>query len=200
MRVKVYVEGGGRGKLRSDCRQGFSTFFEKSGLAGHMPSVVACGSRNDTLKRFRTASSRVAPEEISLLLVDSEAPVSPNGKPWLHLRSGDNWQRLEGAEDEQAHLMVQCMESWFLADVPALRRFFGAGFRPPADQADVEKIPKQDVLERLNRASRNSQKGEYRKGHHSFVVLAQIDPNRVTASSRYANRLVETLKKLLIPT
>lgn len=200
VKVRIYVEGGGRGKLKSDCREGFHRFFEKAGLARHMPSVVACGSRNDTLKRFRTAVCSVRPEELPLLLVDSEAPVSSNGKPWDHLLSRDNWQRPEGAEDKQAHLMVQCMESWFLADVPALRRFFGDRFKAPTEQANIEMIPKQDVLKRLNNASRNSQKGKYNKGRHSFDILKQIDPGKVTANSQYANRLVETLRKHLIPT
>lgn len=202
MKVRIYVEGGGRGKLKSDCRAGFRKFFEKAGLARHMPSVVACGSRNDTLKRFRTAVSSVKPEELPLLLVDSEDPVSTNGKPWDHLRSRDNWQCPEGAEDKQAHLMVQCMESWFLADAPALEAYFGARFRSASlpQRFDIENIPKRDVFSQLHSASRDSRRGAYDKGSHSFDILAQIDPEKVIQRSPFARQLVKTLKGLLIPT
>ena len=200
--VKVYVEGGGQGKLRSDCREGFSKFFEKSGLEGHMPSVIACGSRDDTLKRIRIASSGVNSEEISLLLVDSEAPVQPNRTTWQHLSSRDKWERPNNAQEKQAHLMVQCMESWFMADVSTLETFFGAGFisasLPKRD--DIENIPKQDVFKQLISASRASKKGAYHKGRHSFDILAQINPAQVIQRSKFANRLVDTLKEHLIPT
>lgn len=43
--MKIYVEGGGDSKeLKTRCRRGFSNFFEKAGLKGRMPRVVACGS------------------------------------------------------------------------------------------------------------------------------------------------------------
>ena len=34
-----------------------------------------------------------------------------------------------GATDEQAHLMVQCMEAWFLADRETLAAVFGRGLK-----------------------------------------------------------------------
>ena len=96
--------------------------------------------------------------------------------------------------------MVQCMESWFLADVSTLGAFFGDGFRNPSERNDIEDIPKQDVLRNLESASKDSQKGAYNKGRHSFDILGQIDPEKVIQHSRFAKRLVETLKGHLIPT
>ena len=56
MKVKVYVEGGGDGKdLRTKCRRGFSSFFEKADLVGRMPQVIACGGR---AKAFDADSGR----------------------------------------------------------------------------------------------------------------------------------------------
>ena len=199
--VEIYVEGGGQGKhLKSRCREGFREFFRKAGLEGHMPRIKACGSRNDTLDDFRGALRLAGPAEKPLLLVDSEDPVKSNGTPWQHLCNRDGWERPNNAQDNQAHLMVQCMESWFLADVPALESFFGTGFKPPARRDDIEHIPKQDVLRNLEIASRNSQKRAYDKGRHSFDILAVTNPEKVTQCSPFAKRLVDTLKIHLIPT
>ena len=83
------------------------------------------------MKRFRIALSGVKSEEISLLLVDSEDPVkAQRDTTWQHLRSRDCWKRPNNAQDDQAHLKVQCMESWFLADVSGTAIvIFGSGFR-----------------------------------------------------------------------
>ena len=198
----MYVEGGGPGKLRGPCRSGFSSFFKKAGLIGYMPKVVACGSRDETLKRFRIALNKGRSSgELPLLLVDSEAPVLPNNSPWQHLRSRDRWQRPAGSRDEHAHLMVQCMESWFLADVPSLESYFGAKFRTASltQRENIENVPKRDVLDQLKLASRDSRKGTYDKGRHCFDILARIDPGQVIQRSSFAERLIETLKNQLLP-
>ena len=200
--MKVYVEGGGQGKLRGACRSGFSSFFKKAGLIGHMPKVVACGSRDETLKRFRIALNQGRNSgEIPLLLVDSEAPVLLNNSPWRHLRSRDGWQRPASTLDEHAHLMVQCMESWFLADVSTLRRYFGPGFKSTAipQRSDIERVPKNDVFNQLESASTGSKKGAYDKGSHSFEILGLIDPDKVVERSKFAKRLIDALKNELWP-
>ena len=121
VRVTVYVEGGGRGRMATDCRRGSSEFFRKAGLEGHMPSIVSCGSRGNAFTRFCIAMSDAEPDEIPLLLVDSEGPVRPRRSVWQQLGSSpDRWERPQRREDEQAHLMVQRMESWFLADASTL--------------------------------------------------------------------------------
>ncbi len=198
--MRVYVEGGSRGQLATKCRQGFSEFFKNAGLAGHMPSVVSCGSRNEALNRFCTALNEFKPGTIPILLVDSEDPVRNIDGPWDHLLSRDGWDRPESAKDDQAHLMVQCMESWFLADISALETFFGAGFKSAAiaKRDDIENISKRDVLSWLSSASQSSKKGAYHKGRHSFDILARIDPAQVTQRSDFARQLVKTLKKHLL--
>ena len=152
--VRVYVEGGSSGKLESQCRKGFSEFFRKAGFSGHMPKIIACGSRNNALKKFCTPLSQANSEEIRLLLVDSEDPVCPSHTPWQHLSYRDQWEQPRGTQEEHAHLMVQCMESWFLADVATLERFFGSGFksRSIAKRDDIENIPKDDVYRQLKSA------------------------------------------------
>lgn len=199
--AKVYVEGGGDGHaLRTLCRKGFSTLFDKAGLRGHMPRIVASGSRSQAFKDFCTALHLAAPDDFVCLLVDSEDPVEGNTSPWVFLgaRQADRWERPPGADDDNAHLMVQCMEAWFLADGDALKGFFGQGFRSNAlpKRTDVENIPKRAIFAALKGAtSACVAKGQYSKGAHSFEVLAMLDPDKVAVASPYARRLFDTLKQ-----
>ncbi len=97
--------------------------------------------------------------------------------------------------------MVQIMESGFLADVPSLEKYFGSNFRSASltNRENIEDVPKKDVLDQLKLASRDSQKGTYDKGNHSFDILAQIDSEKVIQRSRFAKCLIDTLKRHLIP-
>lgn len=197
MTLKLYVEGGGNDSdaLRTACRMGFRTLLEKAGLAGRMPRIVACGSRTETFKRFRIAARSAAPDEFMCLLVDSEDDVEDNASPWAFLRArqADQWEQPDRTTDEQAHLMVQCMEAWFLADPDAVERFFGRAFHRNAlpNRTDVEKIPKRELFTSLDGAS----EGKYRKGRLSFERLATLDPNKLAGSSPYAARFFDTLRR-----
>jgi len=200
--VKIYVEGGGdQNKLRRECRRAFSKFFEKAGFKGKMPGIVACGGRQKAYNDFRTAVRRASSEEMPFLLVDSEAAVSVSHKdrPWNHLKQRDRWDKPDNSTDEQAHLMVQVMESWFLADPSVLRDFFGNDFRQNAlpGNKNIEQIPKEEVLRSLKKASGRTGKGEYGKGPHSFKILEKINPESVAASSGWARRLLDELKTAL---
>ena len=192
--VKLHAEGGGdRRELKTACRKGFRRFIEQAGLRGNMPSIVACGSRNKAYDMFKTAHAHG--DGTAMLLVDSEGPVEVAQGPWQHLATRDGWQRPDAATDEQCHLMVQVMESWFLADVDALESFYGQHFHRQAlpGNPNVEQVAKQDVLDRLEQATRNTGKGHYSKGKHSFEILAKLDPAKVRAASRYADRLIRVL-------
>ena len=195
--VKLYVEGGGDGsKLRGECRRGFATFLEKAGLKRKMPDITASGNRQNAYAQFR---ARLAKNDgNALLLVDSEARVTAPAtaaQPWQHLRSSDRWERPAGASNDQCHLMVQTMESWFLADPEALGAYYGQDFRESALPANpnIEQIPKQDVDAGIASATRNAAKGRYSKSKHSFDLLARIDPAKVKSASPYAQRFIDAL-------
>ena len=194
MRAKLYVEGGGDGRaLRQALREGFRAFFENAGLE-RLPRVVACGSRRHAYDDFR-AAIRLPSVDFVALLVDSEGPVSA-ATPWAHLKERDGWAQPEGTTEENAHLMVQVMESWFLADRDCLARHFGNGFRAsalPAAQRDIEDVAKEDVGRALNESTRRSRKGRYAKGRDSFELLKQVDATKVIEASPHARQLVETL-------
>lgn len=163
-----------------------------------MPQIVASGSRRNAYEDFETRHRNAAKkDEIALLLVDAEAPVK-KAEPWEHLKDRDGWDRPEGATDDQCHLMVQAMESWFLADRTTLVEHYGQRFQESALPANpqIEQIAKNDVVNGLIRASRSTTKGSYDKGRHSFEILEKIDPEKVTDVSPYAKRFIETLFKL----
>ena len=199
--VVVYVEGGGTtSELRTRCRRGFSEFFQRAGLRGRMPRVVACGSRQDTYSDFCTALRSAAKSgKLPVLLVDSESRVKDDCTPWDHLRRSDNWSQPDGASVDHVFLMVQCMEAWFVADRSVLESFFGQGFNAKAlpGQTSIEDISKGDVLKALYDATRHCRiKGKYDKARHAFDLLALTDPVRVTQSCPHAERLIRGLSAL----
>jgi hypothetical protein len=198
---KLFVEGGGDSDvLRTACRKGFTEFLKKTGVAGQMPRVVSCGSRKEAYDDFCVALSA---GERAFLLVDSEDLVNSEHaqKPWQHLavRPGDQWTQPTGSTDEQCHLMVACMESWFLADRQVLTSFFGQGFNGnalPAPTRAIESITKQQVYDALSKAtSRCKTKAPYGKGEHSFKLLVLLNPDVVSSASPWAKRFIDELKK-----
>lgn len=204
--VKLYVEGGGdAAALKSVCREGFKQFLEKAGLKGSMPRVVACGGRQDAFESYCTAIENGDP---AVLLVDSEAPVPGKHQqrdpaawqPWLYLkqRKGDSWDKPAAGVDADCHLMVQVMESWFLADRETLKNFFGQGFKEnslPAAGKAIESVSKAEVYQSLADATSGCKtKAKYGKGEHSFKLLKLVDPATVTAASPWAARFVAQMK------
>jgi len=202
--VKLYVEGGGDANaLRTACREGITEFITKAGVTKR-PRVVACGSRRDAYESYCTAINQ---GEEAVLLVDSEDPVDMAHQqgnpdqwlPWAHLLQRDNWSKPNGSSNTDCHLMVQVMESWFLADRVTLQTFFGQGFNAnalPAAQNSLEGVAKPTVYSVLEQATKACKtKAAYGKGPHSFKLLTKIDPASVTVSSPWAQRFVDELKK-----
>ena len=162
-----------------------------------MPKVVRGGSRKQTFDQFAADIVERRPDVIPLLLVDSEAPVRPDHSVWQHLQARDRWDRPVGAGDDDAFLMVQVMETWFLADRDTLRSYFGAQFAENAlrQWLELEAVSKQTVLDALQRATARCQK-RYAKGKVSFELLARVDPTRVEAACPHAKALLDRLKSL----
>jgi len=200
--VFVYAEGGGDSdQLKSECRQAFADFFVKTELGtAKRPRLIACGGRNSAYDSFVTA---ITQGKNALLLVDSEDPVAPASQlpdqfdPWAHLLARDNWTKPANAFNDDCHLMVQCMESWFIADWTAAEDFFKQGFdggKKPSGA--VEAVAKQEVYSTLELASKNCKtKAPYGKGAHSFKLLALIKPEKVMEASPWAKRFIDELKK-----
>ena len=197
MTATLYIEGGGESRdLRLRFLRGWRTFFDAAGVGGRA-KIVRGGSRIETFNRFKSAVQSRREDALPLLLVDSEAPVQSGHSPWQHLLARDGWNKPDNAGEDQAFLMVQFMETWFLADKDGLRRYFGQGFRDQAIKQwpDLEAVSKETVLNALAQATAACRKA-YGKGRTSFELLARIDPARVRAACPHANELLQRLAAL----
>jgi len=206
--VTIYVEGGGVGDLSlTKCRRGFREFFKRLLPGKDRVRVVACGGRSDTLKYFALAHESRKPDDYAILLVDSEGPVETHRSPWDYLSAKDKWVKPQTTEDDQAHLMVQCMEAWFMADREAVVEHFDKGLKtddlPAPVNGDIEEISKAKVTAALDKAARKVRKARgtkkqgYDKVQHGLSLLAVIDPKKVCEASKHADRLRKTLESKL---
>lgn len=195
--VRLYVEGGGHeADGRAALRRGFNVFLREANEACRRRRVrwnlTMCGPRNEAHSTFLRAldlRGRICP----ILLVDAEDHVAGEG-PWSHL----GWDRGR-ASDEQCHLMVVMMESWFLADGEALARYYGKGFDAGSlpQRQEVERIAKSQIEDGLRRATRGTAKARYEKIRHGAELLERIDPAKVRGRAPWCDRLFTTIERLL---
>jgi len=193
--VSLFIEGGGpQRRTQTACRKAFRLFFEKVLGDRPKPRIVASGGRDEAYRDFCRAVES-DPDSFSVLLVDSEGPVTAGRGAVAHLQERE--RRWTGLRDGQVFLMVQCMEAWFLADIPAVAAYYGREFRASAlpGHPDIEMIAKRDVLEGLHAAARATAKGGYlrHKREDGFELLGGIDPGKVRRRSGHAADLFDML-------
>jgi len=184
--IRLYVEGGGPGSY-AKCRRAFKALFLKV-VPDKEVTVIACGARDDALSDFGLALSQ-RPHENLYVLIDSEAPVVDGHGPIRHLQA--EGKQVRGAQEAQVHLMVECMEAWFLADRSCLRTYYGNRLDEGAlpGNPNIEAVNKTEVLRGLARAARNTPKKRYDKGRDSFELLSRIDPSTLRRAAAHAERL-----------
>jgi len=199
--IRIYVEGGGNKDTKGFLRRGFSEFFRQVRDPARASKIrwqiIVCGPRATAYRRFRQCITD-ARDVFAILLVDSEASVTT--EPWGHLRANDNWACPPRAQQENCHLMVQLMEAWFVADLEALKGFYGTTqFMASAIPVsrDIEKIEKTTVLNALNQATRESAKGPYNKVLHAHQLLQVIEEYVVREKSRHCDRLFRVLEDIV---
>lgn len=164
-KLRIYFEGDTQ--LRPGFRQFLSEIAEAARSKRCQFDLIA--TDGTPIQDFRDAL-KTHSEAWNILLLDSDLGKS----------------RLEGCDPDSIFWMVQIMESWFLADVDALRSIF----RDSSDAAGkgnpkVEEIPKPDVLDRLNRAAN----GKYHKVKHGKRLLELIDPAKVRKAAPNCDRM-----------
>jgi hypothetical protein len=194
--IRLYVEGAGNDiHTKKLLRDGFRNFLNELVQIARMKrikfQIIACGPRHQAFSDFSDALQK-HPNAFNILLVDSEAAVSKS--PWQHLQERDGWN-VGQAGDEHCHLMVQIMEAWFIADISALRQFYGKGFNDNAipKNPNVEQIDKKTLESALIEATRNTSKGEYHKTRHGFKILEQLEVAKVRHAAPHCDRLFKTL-------
>jgi hypothetical protein len=196
VRLHIFVEGGGdtQHTLRA-CRRAFGQLFEKIAPTGSLPKISACGGRDRTFRDFCIALKNLPAGDSALLLIDAEGPVENQFAIWAYLKTRDGWERPGNSSNDQVHLIVQCMESWFLADPGALSDYYGQSFLAGAlpKRHDIEQVAKRAVAEGLKRATRHCQAGEYHKTRHGFEILPRLDPVLIRAASPHFQRLFDML-------
>lgn len=196
MSAKICIEGGGDDAfvLRL-CKSAFVRYCERVVTPGQMPRIVASGSRDEAYRDFM-ASIAQGNYDLVALLVDSEDPVRAT-LAIDHLRNRDHWQ-IPQSSAQQIFLMVQCMESWFLADKGTLETYYGQGFLRNSlpGRANVEAIPRAEVMSSLEHATAPCQKKRYHKTNHGFAILALIDPLLIEAASLHAKLFNDFLRGL----
>ncbi len=191
--IKIYIEGGGEGKdLDSRFREDWTKFFQAAGLAGKMPRPVRGKGRKNTCDLFCTAIQNAKPEELPLLLLDREDAIADGHTVWQRLKTRDGWDKPVKADDRHAYLMVQLMETWFLADPDTLKAHFGKNFEQNKIPAwpNFEAISKPIIFETLAKAT----DGQFAKGKVSFEVLSKTHPQKVAEKSPQAKRLLDFLQ------
>lgn len=201
--IKLYVEGGGKGSHKRatiKLQQGFDAFFKEIKTAARDKKisfrVIPSSNTQETYKDFMK-SVRVSPESFNLLLVDSDDAVTENETARVFLQKKYRKWNLQTIEDEQCHLMAQIMESWFIADVSALKEFYGQEFKESAvpKNRNVESIEKERVESSLKTATVKTQKGEYHKIGHGARILEIIDPGKVRAAATHCGELFDSILK-----
>lgn len=201
--VRIYIEGGSEGRgENNDFRRGWKKFLmELHNLARengyHKLEVVRGKGRGNAYQRF-TKYKKEYPDDLCVLLVDSEMAVPNNSRVWdiVECREGDRWARPPWATERHLYLMVHFVETWLLTDQAALHKFFKRGFNAgPLPTANLEGRSKDEINRALERATEHSQKGAYRHGQaHEIIEL--VDPDKVK-TLKHGRRLFNTLGKLI---
>ena len=186
--------------------------------------LVPSGGRNAAYKNFVHAVERADEGTLCILLVDSEEPIPPessiasgetpgqteqrergDAKARLHhLASRDKWD-LNQIPPETVHLIVQCMETWIVADPDRMAEVYGKGFHPERlpVRNNLEDEPKLEIYSKLARATEDTTKGEYSEANNSKIkhasrLLEKIRADRVAARcprfstfTRWLNRRID---------
>jgi hypothetical protein len=205
--IAIYAEGGGdTAEQKAELRQGFDGLLDsiksKARVRRIRWKLVCAGDRKQAYDAFIHAL-RTNPNAVNVLLVDSETQVKANNADIAqdarirveHLTQGDGWD-LSTANPQTVHLMAQCMEAWIVADADALEEFYRQGFLRNVlpSRINLEDEPKKDVYDKLAKATRSAQKGEYRKIKHAGQLLQKIDATKVAGRCPRFSKLTHWLE------
>jgi hypothetical protein len=205
--ISIYVEGGGdTAQQKAELRNGFDELLISQKQAARSKrlrwKLVPSGGRDAAYKDFMNALRQADGETLCVLLVDSEdelhaeLPKSVNESPEdttrrkltdalarrNHIVNRDDWN-LSGIPPEHIHLMVRCMEAWIVSDPDKLARHYGQWFHASSlpTRPNLEDEAKASLYDKLQKATRDTSKGEYAKIKHASKLLGLIDPKKVAA-------------------
>ncbi|MGA2742276.1 MAG: DUF4276 family protein [Bryobacteraceae bacterium] len=183
--IRIYFEGD------KSLKAGFDAFFKEIGerarIAQHQIRIVATGGNPE---RDFGIALRKHPAAWNILLRDSEGPHKAGFSTQVCERMG--WP---ASRADSIFWMVEMMESWFHADKDALEEYYEIGFRKAALSANphVEEISKNDLIEGLKLATKDTTKGKYHKTKHAPALLQSIKPALVRKAAPNCERLFRFL-------
>jgi len=178
VKARICIEGGGDSKeLGIRLQQAFTKLIEKIGLKGRMPGPRWGGGRDQTFDKFKIAHRHASKDTFVAMLIDSEEPVEEIEKPWDHLKKRDNWDAPSEATDDQALLMVVCMETWIVSDRATLKTHYGSSLQESAlpPLTGMESRDRETIQNKLVHATRSCANA-YSKGKRSFEVVGKLNP------------------------
>jgi len=135
--ILVYIEGEGGGRT-VDKRKHNDGEFRKAWKRFLQPLADLANDRG--ISRFQCIPGRGGTttekqfanplpadgHALRILLIDSEGPVGDVSKPWKAIRL----KRPQWAGDKNCYLMVQCLETWLLADPASIQSHYDSHGKP----------------------------------------------------------------------
>jgi hypothetical protein len=204
--ILVYIEGEGGGRTASK-RKYLGGEFRKAWKEFLKP-IAEHAARNG-VNRFRCIPGRggqstielfarpLPPQEgaLRVLLIDSEGPVNDVSRPWAALRQ----KPPEGVDDGNCYLMVQCLETWLLADVEGLRRYYDAHKKCFNDNKvsawpDPERIAR-DIIQDALLAATSACKSPYAHADGNLLI-AVVDRDELLKLRSVARLFRDFVKKV----
>ena len=202
--VRFYIEGDtkkkGSGSFIS-LRQGFNEFFSKWAEQENLKVTfhsVLCGDRGKAVNFFLNDAPLYA-NDLVVLLIDTEREKDEDENAKLFLQKDFPNSDFKKVEEWQCHFMAQSMESWFLADREKLVACYDTKFNENAlpKHKEVEKIPKNEVIEKLKVATKETSngKGRYDKGESAGKILREIRPQKIIESAPHCKKLFDSISE-----
>ena len=183
--VFVVIEGGAKGhKADARFREGYRSFLTKiapSNIKGRPVALEPIRGEGRTNAHKKFAQQRILhPSALVILLIDTDAPFTKKQGVWSFLESRDHTIKPNWATESHAYLMVQCVETWIVADHQTLKIHYGPKFRSSAlpSRTGLEDKPHHDVQKALEDATSTCQKDKYDHVDSSDLIKI-IDPKRI---------------------
>jgi Domain of unknown function (DUF4276) len=204
--VRLYIEGDTKQKGSGSSitlRQGFNEFFDKWAKEAEIKinlQPILCGDRGKAVKIFLNDDVQYA-KGFAVLLIDSEREKDIGDDAKFFLQADFPNYDFKKIKDSQCHFMVQAMESWFMADKEKLAACYDNKFNEKAlpKNKEVEKIPKNDAIDKLKKATKDTRngKGEYGKGADSGKILGEIRPQKVIDAAPHCEKLFTAIREAI---
>lgn len=181
----IFLEGGAEKdrRQRIRCQQAFHDLLDRMGFSGRKPTLVACGSRNNAYQKFVAEMSKPEPgADWFAMWIDSEDPIAEKEETWKHLKTRDEWDRPQGADDEQVLFMTTCMETWIVADHETLQKHYDGQElvknRLPRS-SNLENVPREKVYQGLKGATERT-RNPFEKGKPAFELFGKLNPEALS--------------------